>query len=204
MAIGTSDGEYYEHGLAYELAMNDNTPKIEITVPNISGGLSKPPKPANDNDPRKPMKAGESIRDYGPDVSKDPVARELAIQEAVGWIKEDPTAMPSDVMLRKGVPYPKVDISNLPTSKNIRQAPYDTLQDDIDLNRAEVDEFLTPLSPKLSKDIGLDDIKKRADEGVRRAAIRKINKEAEFKKHWAPMNYEKRATENVEEFLKTK
>ncbi len=36
--------------------MNDNKPPLplDITMPNIAGGLRKPPKPANDNDKRKP------------------------------------------------------------------------------------------------------------------------------------------------------
>jgi hypothetical protein len=35
-------------------AQNDNIPpNLGTTVPNIAGGLSKPPKPANDNDKRK-------------------------------------------------------------------------------------------------------------------------------------------------------
>ncbi len=40
------------------VAMNDNIPPLplDITMPNIQGGLRKPPKPANDNDSRKPLK----------------------------------------------------------------------------------------------------------------------------------------------------
>src|SRR6266566_2947093 len=63
-------GQYGPPGIEYPpwtverpFAMNDNTPPLplDITMPNIAGGLSKPPKPANDNDPRKPLHMSENL-----------------------------------------------------------------------------------------------------------------------------------------------
>lgn len=62
MSITTADGTRYDNEDSFlthqpsehiDVAMNDNGPPIKMDLP-ISG-LEKPPKPANDNDPRTPL-----------------------------------------------------------------------------------------------------------------------------------------------------
>lgn len=195
--IITSSGEFYENDLDHELnrpiqndvtqtAMNDNGPPVKMEIPQIAGGLSKPPKPANDNGNR--FKAAGSEDDSPP---FDPVQNLIRTQEAYDfWTGPDKEKTPVWDWGVKGV-LPKVsDLLNVEPSREIinRTGEYTPQQK----FRDELHEVASGFNLKndvkdnesLGKTLGLDDVQKRIDNAINISEQRMNEKLEHFNQAW--------------------
>lgn len=177
-------GQYGPPGIEYPpwtverpFAMNDNTPPLplDITMPNIAGGLRQPPKPANDNDSRKPMKMSSSPVDKRKEptdpisdlIEKDQLHRDM---DSLVYSPEFPAYIMS----------PSSDLEDVKPSKNIEHRSssdlnYATVAKDI-LNTALFNQPSLKETGKLRKDIGLKDLDKSVQEGIDRTKLRKYGR----------------------------
>ena len=122
-----------------KIAMNDNAPKGEMNLPNITGGLSPPPKPANDNDSRKPFKMTNEEWDQLDESDREFIKR-------LGYVPMNLKA-----------------VQNFPKSTNIinRNTIEGFLKEqEFDKNRQEPEESEDTLN------IGLKNVQDRIDKGA--------------------------------------
>ena len=184
-------GQYGPPGIEYPpwtverpFAMNDNTPPLplDITMPNIQGGLRKPPKPANDNDPRKP---------YG----VDDIGNLLTYDQLVNWFKIAPGVDPATDFQRKGIPLPKTGDLNVEPSHNIVTRP----KSDLPTTSKEIEDmaFESAYDKKVARQrlldygkeekdtlgIGLEDWQHLIDLGIAKSEYRRLFKEQQMKKN---------------------
>lgn len=146
-----------------KIAMNDNAPKGEMNLPNISGGLSTPPKPANDNDPRKPFKGNPSSID---DILKQEDYDRLEKDVRTYWQQQDPAT----ALMLRGVLLPKTgDLEDVEPSKNIerRTDPNETTKPQTLKERIAEKDLMNRWSEvdfnTLSKKAGVPDIENYVD-----------------------------------------
>jgi hypothetical protein len=185
VAITTSSGDRYDSlenfigGNPSEyVELNDNTPKVETTVPNIAGGLSTSPKPANDNDNRKPMRVSPGV---------DAIAHEIDYNELEENLRTNPQVDPSMDLLRKGIKLPKVgDISSVKPSENIvdrGSALYNSkeLAYDAETARNRLKDYGKEERDTLG--IGLEDWQHMIDMAVAKSEYRRRVKEETMKKN---------------------
>src|SRR6266566_428542 len=181
-------GQYGPPGIEYPpwtverpFAMNDNTPPLplDITMPNIAGGLSKPPKPANDNDPRKP---------YGYSPGVDAISQQKDYDEIFRNIQSNPQIAPPEDFQRKGIPLPKTgDLKDVKPSTNIvKRSQFfpneskETLYD-ATVARQRIADFGKDYEDTLG--IGLKDVDRQRDLARGRSELRRLFKEQQMKKN---------------------